>query len=246
MPPPVPPLFDAYVRILHPAEADDGRPVRWAEVARDQGTTLHPGAQFPRLARRRHSGSGYGWRGDDPYEGSLDRQSLETLVGVLTAHTSTPETVWLNLWNGFGRLPNAWAGGPLVDQGDGYREYHAFGCALDEVVGVSRRFERIGWELPGGPQSAGTVTAEYVGDGEPDVGLPPRHLDEPDHDLQSPQQWWPDDRAWSVATEIDHDYTIVGGTEELVEALLARAGLETLRVQARTSLEDTVNPEPRH
>lgn len=240
----VPPLFEAYVRILHPASADDGRPVRWAEVAAEQGTTLHPSARFDRLAGRGRHGRASGWRGDDPYEGSLDRETLETLVGVLAAHTATPGTVWLSLWNGFGQLPAAWSDRPLVEEGRGYRDYHAFRCALDEVVALSRRFDGIGWEDAGGPQAATVVTAEFFGEGDPEAGLPARHRDERHHDLQSPQQWWPDDRSWAVATEIDDEHTVVAGSEALIEALLAHPELETVSVEARTELRDTVNRRP--
>lgn len=240
----VPPVFDAYVRILHPAEADDGRPVRWAEVADDQGTELHPSAWFARLARRRNGGRAHGWSGRDPWESSLDRRTLEVLVDVLASHTATPQAVWLNLWDGFGHLPSAWARLPRVDQENGYREYFAFRCRLDEVVAMSVRFEEIGWEFADDNESIGFVTAEYVGDGDPEDEVPPRHPDEPDTHLQSPQQWWPDDRAWAVATEIDDDYTIVAGPDALADALTAHPGLETVRIGPRDSLEDTVNPKP--
>ena len=45
---------------------------------------------------------------------------------------------------------------------------------------------------------------------------------------QSPNLWWPDDQAWCVATEIDHAWTYVGGTSQLVDQLLADDRLETL------------------
>lgn len=35
-----------------------------------------------------------------------------------------------------------------------------------------------------------------------------------------PNLWWPEDRAWCVASEIDLDYTLVGGTEELIGELM--------------------------
>jgi hypothetical protein len=44
----------------------------------------------------------------------------------------------------------------------------------------------------------------------------------------SPNLWWPDDRAWCVATEIDHQSTYVGGPEGLVSELLIDARFEAL------------------
>ncbi len=45
---------------------------------------------------------------------------------------------------------------------------------------------------------------------------------------QSPNLWWPDDRAWCVATEIDLAWTYVGGTAAAVEDVLADPALEAL------------------
>lgn len=43
-----------------------------------------------------------------------------------------------------------------------------------------------------------------------------------------PGLWWPDDRAWCVATDIDLDSTYVGGGSELIAGLLAAPDLEVL------------------
>ncbi|GAA2828408.1 hypothetical protein [Kribbella solani] len=48
---------------------------------------------------------------------------------------------------------------------------------------------------------------------------------------QSPNVFWPDDRAWCVATEIDLDSTYLGGTAELVAEVLADERLEAVRVE---------------
>ena len=54
-----------------------------------------------------------------------------------------------------------------------------------------------------------------------------RALQSPDPLLdQSPNLWWPDDRSWFVATEIDFAWTYVGGTDRLIGALLADGRLE--------------------
>ncbi len=61
---------------------------------------------------------------------------------------------------------------------------------------------------------------------------------------QSPNLFWPADHAWCVASEIDFDSTVVGGSEMLIEALLDADGLETWRVEPDDSLAcdaDTIN-----
>lgn len=45
-------------------------------------------------------------------------------------------------------------------------------------------------------------------------------------DGHSPNLWWPDDRAWCVATEIDLAWTYVGGPAALISDVLANPQLE--------------------
>jgi hypothetical protein len=47
---------------------------------------------------------------------------------------------------------------------------------------------------------------------------------------QSPNLWWPEDRAWLVATEIDFDSTFVGGDDRLIAALIADERREVLPI----------------
>lgn len=47
---------------------------------------------------------------------------------------------------------------------------------------------------------------------------------------QSPQWWWPDDRAWFVGTEIDCPWTYVGGSRRLIEAVSADPRIESVAV----------------
>ncbi len=62
--------------------------------------------------------------------------------------------------------------------------------------------------------------------------------------LRSPNLWWPEDHAWAVASEIDFDSTVVGGSRELVQELLTTPGLEAYGVHRGSDLTaggDTVN-----
>ena len=45
---------------------------------------------------------------------------------------------------------------------------------------------------------------------------------------QSPNVWWPEDRAWVVATEIDFAWTYVGGDRSVVSRILDDPGLEAI------------------
>ncbi|BFU47408.1 hypothetical protein [Krasilnikovia sp. MM14-A1004] len=53
---------------------------------------------------------------------------------------------------------------------------------------------------------------------------------------QSPNLFWPADQAWCVATEIDFDSTLVGGTSELVHQLLSEPALDAWPVNPDDSL----------
>jgi hypothetical protein len=64
---------------------------------------------------------------------------------------------------------------------------------------------------------------------------------------QSPNLLWPADRAWFVASEIDFDSTLVGGTEDLIGAILAEPGLDAWPVGPDDSLAydaDKINHVP--
>ena len=59
--------------------------------------------------------------------------------------------------------------------------------------------------------------------------------------------WWPDDRAWCVATEVDLESTYIGGAAGCVEAVVTHPALEALKVEAThgiTWAADAVNPSP--
>lgn len=61
---------------------------------------------------------------------------------------------------------------------------------------------------------------------------------------QSPNLWWPEDRAWFVATEVDFNNTFVGGSAACIERVLAHSELEALpiAIDARIDvLGDTIN-----
>ena len=49
---------------------------------------------------------------------------------------------------------------------------------------------------------------------------------------QSANLWWPADRAWCVATEVDHAWSYVGGTGACVAAILADPRLDVVATAA--------------
>jgi hypothetical protein len=64
---------------------------------------------------------------------------------------------------------------------------------------------------------------------------------------ESASLWWPDDRTWCVATDIDLMSTYVGGSTRCITALLADGRLEAFRVSPDQTVHwesDTINPTP--
>jgi hypothetical protein len=66
----------------------------------------------------------------------------------------------------------------------------------------------------------------------------------PNGNRVGPNLWWPEDRAWVVASEIDLDSTYVAGSRELIDAILAEPALEALETTAGAPItfdSDTIN-----
>ena len=64
---------------------------------------------------------------------------------------------------------------------------------------------------------------------------------------QSPNLWWPDDRSWCVATEIDANTTYIACDQPCCRAIVSRADLEAAAVSPDDGIRwnsDPVNPWP--
>ena len=218
----VPVGYEAYLRVFHHAEEHVGSESirrRWSELAQRSGRQMHPAVQFDRFA----------WP-NPPQEGSLDRQEATALVSLLRAHTTTPNHCWLAIWHGFSQLT-------------GSVQVHAVGGrGLRAWLQQRRVAGRVA--PPRDLAAAPTVSLpnrEYFLYRGP-IDVVPRFEHLPGH-LQTPNMWWPEDRAWFVATEIDFDSTLVACTRACGAALLG-SDLEVMEVSAETRLDidgDTVN-----
>lgn len=209
----VPGGFDAYARILHPAVSREGTPVRWDAVAAWSGGALHPGVQFEAMARPRRSVAIEQAPFDQPPPvGRLPEPIFAVLCEVLATYTGSAGRCWFCLWDGYGWV----AGSSSTDTLDGgARVPPAFERAV--IEGPRVRLPEREYLLFEGPLDAASEMGWRL-DGR---------LVSP----QSPNIFWPDDRAWCVATEIDLDSTFVGGPVALIHALLGDARLEAWPAQ---------------
>jgi hypothetical protein len=246
----VPERFDAYARVFHPAAREceerdlplpfsqtsrTGRLVRagahgvawcevsWSEVARANGKVAHPAMEWTAITGSYEyswDGMQYGLWDEVPQRGSLPLRLTRRLGDALASFTRTPERCWCAMWEGDGDM---------------------VGLRSDERLPRLAMRGR-GMILASGPLAR--VTEKSFDDGFVTLA----GEDGIDDDLyQSPSLWWPDDRAWCVATDVDLQTTYLGGSHELVEHLLNDAQLEVMRASAAqdVSLEaDTVNPTP--
>jgi len=237
----IPPGFDAYARILHPATRRVGEvdvPVTWREIADANLRAYHPAMQFGALvalvgtpaAPQSQPGLFDSW----PRTGTLRLDDARALVDVLTHHTTTPDRCWFAAWDGFGSLEDrsmmiafgvsggAPAGAPEPMSPD---LYHKKPKHLPKFQVPGR-----GYYLARGPLMAALETV---------YGMTSSY--------QSASIWFPDDRAWCVATEIDFDWTYVGGSKECIAAVLSSPDLEALPARLSDGVSyasDPINPTP--
>lgn len=161
----------------------------------------------------------------------LPESLRDGVVPILEKHTTTPHRCWLSLWDGYGYLhPGAMA--PLVAFRIGPPPGRLRRWWLGAVLArqLARRPPLLAPMTPPPPRPPPFP-------GPPPPTEPRVHLPGRDYILymgsasqgagweDGPNLWWPDDRAWCVASEIDLDETFVGGTRTLIDDILAREDL---------------------
>jgi hypothetical protein len=241
----VPPVFKAYARILHPARASDGTPVRWATVAAWAGGTVHALAEFEPLARQREPRSAPAPFAALPTDGALAPATVDDLCDVLGRYTATPDRCSFGLWEGYGWIdwmaPDRQRAARL---GLPNRTYLLFEGPLGSVVD-------LGWsEVPakrllsrrvGLTERAGSFVRKSA------IGTKsrrPRTASIAALHRESPNLMWASDRSWFVASEIDLDSTFVGGSMALVEELIGDGRFEAWRASPDnpvTADSDSIN-----
>ncbi|MDL4775230.1 hypothetical protein [Actinomadura xylanilytica] len=227
----LPACFEAYARVLHPAEDADGGPVRWDAAASWAGGAIHPRVQFRALAalRRGTPDDPAPWD-EPPARGTLAAPQLRALCAVLARHTGRADDCLFCIWEGWGwlggspatgvlRAESAEPGGPPPSRDPAPPPLPAPPRELLDGPRV-----RLPWRdhlLLAGPLAA----ASEIGDRGPGYFF-----------QQSPNVFWPADRAWCAATDIELDSTYVGGSAALVAELLDDPRLETVRASPRDPL----------
>jgi hypothetical protein len=216
----VPTGFEAYARILHPASRHVGdryEPITWSELARARGGTIHPEVQLKAVLGDEFGGS-QPW-GELPEEDRIPEGLRAPLVDVLRRFTGTADRCWFCIWEGFG----SWFGGvELTAYSDMSKSAMR---ARPREADRRARMQAAALERIPKASIIGETRRCLVFTGSIDA-VPGMTLG---GWSQTPNWWWPDDRAWIVVSELDTPSTYIGGSEALVEAILAEPRLEAVR-----------------
>lgn len=248
----VPQDFDAYARIFHPVDGqllgwhndvpvtEESRRFRWREIAAKHGTVYHPLMQWDAIL------AGYetpqrgepGWQYSGPEQGRLPGEELAAIVRILARHTGTPDACVAALWEGWGWIH----GGDAVVTLTSSADYAlAPGSNADELADPVLKPTPAGldFEVRTGPRLQLPGRSYFLFDAEL------RTFEDPDWAArngwdpmwpQSPNQLWPEDHAWFLASEIDFDSTVVAGPQKLIDEIVACEELEAMEVPADASL----------
>lgn len=233
----VPEGFDAYARVFHPAGKQDGdtwTAVEWSNIAAANGKRIAAKTCFADLVPTGcFDEDGLHWRRGQPglwdwppSEGELPEDLAAELIRILSRHTQTPGQCVFAYWAGWGdptpTMPLPRTEQEKVEQDRFYKSY------------------KTGAVFAGTPRAQRDVAAT--------VSLPGRDYRLFEGDVaeartdwsatagQLPSLWWPADRAWCVATEVDFDWTYVGGSAECIDEVLATPKLEALEMSASDKL----------
>jgi hypothetical protein len=247
----IPAGFDAYARIFHPIRRERGgeeEPQRWADFAAERGKVAHAGMQFESLIDT-VDWQGERWGSTAPEWGGLPEDECLALCRLLRSRTDTPDTCWFCLWDGYGlrfwvddrvwvHLPTRGDRRALMSPTSAAREEDR----ADRLVGVPR--VRTGWRGVGRDQGPGREYFLFRG---PVDAVGTFHFDTDRRSFQSPNIWWPDDRAWCVGTEVDGFTSFIGGSQGVVDAVIGASNLEALPIDPEDRYDiwgDTVNGPP--
>lgn len=220
--------FDAYVQVLHPASGSDRSEVRWQEIADWVGLPLLPGVWFQDLEERAPADRPRRPWDQEPSMGEIPEAVLDAITPILAEQTTMSDG-WFAVWEGSGLdggnvISVAWH----VDHPPPPRtpsRYRSRSTLPRTVLrGPKLRLPNREYLILTGPLDAvgklGVWEAWDPGDS--------RHFEH-----ITPNLWWPEDRAWCAANEVDASWTCIGGTRQLIQEILSAPELETLELDPK-------------
>jgi hypothetical protein len=215
--------FDAYARILHPAAraVGDVGTVRWSTLARRSGVTIGPNTGFREVSGAGPDHSLPGGEDISPSSGMLPVTELTALIAILEYATSTADRCWFCFWDGWGHW---WS--------ESHSPLWSPDADSETIAAYRRKTEEQDRLLRPTPRVRAYARDYFLFAGPLRAVVPLFDLWE-----QSPSLWWPDDRAWCVATEIDGFSTYVGGSRECIDRVLGSLYLEAIEVTVAARMD---------
>lgn len=152
----------------------------------------------------------------------LYRELFERVAALGVRHTSTPDAAWYAIWDGHGfdraSMRVAWREPP--DSDDERLEREADRQRLSDEN--ERRTTEIRRELAAVPRFEAPHRTYYLVTGA--VSAVDRVRYPSDNDWRNPDLWWPDDRSWFVATDVDCWALYVGGSDDFIAEIAHHVG----------------------
>lgn len=230
--------FEAYARLFHPLDDYPGA-LRWADIARFNGRILHPSAQWAHISAPAPFTTEHAQRGrshpGEPRWGHLSPRALGALCAVLAHHTTTAQHCFFAVWQGCGTLH----AGPGVT----LTAYLPVNGVLPDLSPPPPAPAHWQLDLTGPTFTLPGRDRYHLFHGAVEQAV---HIGRWDNTTfftaQSPHFMWPADHTWCVATEIDDDSTIIGGTTALISEVCASAAIEVLPIAPDAPFDDTLNP----
>jgi hypothetical protein len=148
-------------------------------------------------------------------------------------HTTPPDRVWFCVWNGWGALKVHGQKPQVLTSSHSRRP---------RMWRPGSRFQRR--QVPAAPTVRLPGRDYYLFEGP--IAAVTESVEYPPF-FQSANLWWPDDRAWCVATEIDFSWSYLGGTADCIQDVANSGEFEVLSARLDhgiTSASDKQNPAP--
>lgn len=158
-------------------------------------------------------------------DGNLDAGDVDALVPLLEGATATPSICRYALWQGWGWEHRGSMS--VLSSGDA-AEKQAIRAVFDEAMAPVWTFAAT---CPVEPWWGGRDVILFDGPIEAVATIGYHSSTRTPLERQSPQWWWPEDRAWFVGTEIDHPWTYVAGNRTLIDEVLTSPHWESIRVE---------------
>lgn len=190
----------------------------------------------------RHTGTG-------DHHGGLGNETLGTLVEILANFTTTAEECFFALWEGYGWMH---PGSIATLKRLRHPKLHRFVRPMSIRFGARRFRRRIRTQVQSLDHLESHTLPEGIMKAER-FKLPNREyllmrgplsetrkigwIFSESFQSQSPNLLWPRDRSWILATEIDFNVTLIGGSESLIEAILKTSSFTAERFTVTDTIE---------